>query len=228
VTTATKHKLTVLFTICMFCSLPVLASEYQGDQQASPFFIFLHNLFFGKSNTPTVGAPSGSQNSKTFISSGFSRGNSINEEPSDNNEDQFGNWPQSVLPSAAIAMSGSRFGSSGKSSPTSLMGTYSANSSGYAIGSGSISGGGGGSSSSAGSGGVISPMQLSVMSAFSTATPSSQPQRAPASTSGSGDYDGNGWLPDPNEPMPVGDGTVPMLIFALGYAVWIYRKKDRI
>ncbi len=183
----------------------------------------------GKSSTPTPITIQGRDAGQLYHYNDFNQGSGIvtTHHSIVNNEGSSGApsiW--SFAPSSGSSMSGGTTSTPSQQSSSGLSFQFASNA---AIGSsGSVSAFGGGSGGGSSSGGSSSSASGFAMFAVGfpqsnlvTAVNSNQTNSAPTPP---GTYDDNGWLPDPGEPMPIGDGTWPMLFFAVGYAARQYRK----
>jgi hypothetical protein len=214
----------LIFTL--FISVSSLSgAEYQGDQPSSSFFGFLHNLFFGGSSTPTIQGVSGHPSGATYQYYTLTQGNSKSGATVvDNNgtaTDQSDAWDEDLSLGIATLSATSSTKTSAKAT-TAQVGVGSSNSivstaSSSTTNSGTSSSSSGGSGSSSSGGGGTTMFSLSLGRPLTSGGP-----YTPAS--GPGSYDSNGWLPDPAEPLPVGDGTWTLLVLALVYA-FVRRKK---
>jgi len=206
---------------------------YKGDQSLSPILRFLKSLFMGDSSTPTAITIQGEEAGQLYHYNDFNQGSGIvtTHHPIVNNSggsDASSMW--NFTPSSGSSMSG---GTTSAPSPQPSSGLSFQFASNATIGSGGNisapvgSGSGGGSSSNGG------PSSPSGFAMFAIGFPQSSlvtainPNQTNQTSPPQGTYDSNGWLPDPGEPMPVGDGTWPMLLFAFGYAARQYRKTKK-
>ena len=210
---------------------------YKGDQSLSPILRFLKSLFMGGSSAPTPITIQGGNAGQLYHYNDFNQGSGIvtTHHPIVNNSG--GSSASSMwnfTSSSGSSMSGSTTSASSPQASSGLSFQFASNA---AIGGGgSVSGSGGGSSGggSSSSGGISSAGGFAM---FAVGFPQSSLVTAvngqgTSNTSNEGGTPGNynpgdGWLPDPGEPMPVGDGTWPMLFFAFGYAARQYRKTKK-
>jgi hypothetical protein len=228
-----KYRTVVILMLFFINSMNGYSVVYNGDQSASPFIRFLKSLFMGESSTPTPITINGGQAGQLYHYEQFNKSTGIvtTHHPIVTNGGGSGSSPMwNFTPSSGSSMSG---GSTSAPSPHSSAGLSFQFASNAAIGGGgsmSASGGGGSGGGSSAGGGVNSAGGFAM---FAVGFPQSNlvtavnPNQTNQTSPPQGTYDSNGWLPDPGEPMPIGDGTWPMLLFALSYAAIIYRKTKR-
>lgn len=234
-----KYRIVVFMLMFFMHSMSSYPVEYNGEHSMSPILKFLKSLFMGESGSPQPVTIPGGNAGQLYHYTDFNKSTGI--ATTSHEIDQNDNAGSGASAIWNFELSGSnmsgRSASTGSSPQTSsglsmqLSGNTSLSGSSNVSGAGS--GGGGGSSSSgdgtSSAGGVAS---------FSAALPQSDLATAmtvatTTTSNGNGNQNGNGnggngynngWLPDPGEPMPVGDATLPMLFFALSYSGIQYRK----
>ncbi|MBB3188282.1 hypothetical protein [Microbacter margulisiae] len=234
-----KIKYSILILALLLSSLDSYAVVYQRDHSSSPIIRFLKSLFTGESGKPTAVTIPGGEAGQIYYYNDFQQSSGIvtTHHSIVSNSEESNTSPMWGTVTANSYSSGI----SGNSNVSSTS-TSSNTSSGLSIplaadetvlgSSGSISnsssGGGGSSASSSSSLGGYS-LFTSNLTQYSLATTnlSSSNPYTHNNQGQHGHYGNGGWLPDPSEPLPVGDGTWPMLIFALLYAGVQYIKTKK-
>lgn len=220
-------------------SINSYAVVYQNNGGSSSIIRFIKNLFTGGQAEPSVVSLPGGNPGALYHSQDFQSSSTISTTPHILNDAGVSG------PSFSSVWNISNNGASTSSSPRSIgssnvtsqgSGTLSLpmvssvtmQSSGNfnASNSGSASGSTSGGISSAGGMALfaVSLPQSNLVTAINNQNNNYSSTNNGGTTGNNGNYDGDGWLNDPSEPMPVGDATLPMLIFAAGYTLLIYRK----
>ena len=236
-----KYRFCFILLLFLLSSMNGYSVIYKGDQSPSPFIRFLKSLFMGGSSTPTPITIQGGEAGQLYHYNEFNQNTGIvtTHHPAVTNNgggNSSSMWDFS--PSSGSSMSGG----ASTPSPQASSGLSFQFASNVALGSsGSVSSSGGSSGGGSSAGGNVS--SAGGFALFAVGFPQSNLVTAVngqgnSNTSGNntgtqGQYDNNpgdpnfGWLPDPSEPMPVGDGTWPMMFFAVGYAARQYRKTKK-
>ncbi|MGC9150319.1 MAG: hypothetical protein ACP5F6_00950 [Microbacter sp.] len=223
------------------------AVVYRGNEGSSAIIRFLKNLFTGGEAEPSVVAVQGTTPGALYHYQDFQSSSTLTTTPHAMND--AGMSGSSVSSIWSFANSRSTYASSGSS------GSYNTSSQGggslslpmvssvsmQSSGSLNVSSGGSGGSSGGSSGGLSSSggmalfavgfFKSNLVTAVNNQSNSNADQNNQGNNGGTtgnnGNYDGDGWLNDPSEPMPVGDATVPMLIFASCYALFVLSKNRK-
>jgi hypothetical protein len=233
-----KYRIVVIMLMFFIHSMSGYSVEYNSEHSMSPILQFLKSLFMGDSGSPQPVTIPGGDAGQLYHYKDFNQSTGIvttSHEIDQNDNEGSGASAIWNFELSGSNMSG-RNGSSGSFPQTSSGLSLQLSDNASLSGSGNVSGtgsGGGGESSSSGDG----TSSAGGIASFSAAFPQSDLATnmnliATANSSGSGNQNGSGtngygnggWLNDPGEPMPVGDATLPMLFFALGYFGIQYRK----
>jgi hypothetical protein len=230
-----KYRIVVIMLMFFIHSMSGYSVEYNSEHSMSPILKFLKSLFMGESGSPQPVTIPGGDAGQLYHYKDFNQSTGIvtTSHEIDQNDDA-GSGASEIwnFELSGSNMSG-RNGSAGSFPQTSSGLSLQLSGNASLSGSGNVSGtGSGGGSSSSGDG----TSSAGGIASFSAAFPQSDLATnmnliATASSSPSGNqgtgtngYGGGGWLNDPGEPMPVGDATLPMMFFALGYFGIQYRK----
>lgn len=233
-----KYRTIVIMFLFFINSINSYSVVYNGDQSLSPILRFLKSLFMGESSAPTPITIQGGESGQLYNYNDFNQGSGIVTTPHPAVNNSGGGGASSMwnfTPSTTSSMSGG--GGTSTPSPKASSGlsfqlvTDATVSSGGSSSGGGGSGGGGSSSGGGGSsssGFALLAVGFPQSNLVTAVNGQENSNTSPTNNGGTqGQFGGDGWLPDPGEPMPIGDGTLPMLLFALGYAAWQYRKTKK-
>ncbi|MTK52905.1 hypothetical protein [Paludibacter sp.] len=206
----------------------ISGAEYRGDQSRSPFMRFLHNLFWGGSGTASTFNHQSQGQTYRFsaLSLGSSKTGASVASGSSTQQDiwaDYGKDNSSVVTSrkpvsGRVGISG-RVAVNGAVSATAQSDGYISPLASAAAVSSATSSSGSVSSSFAEATSVGMPSLLAFQTTKQTLATTSVSKASQATTNG------DGWGDDPAEPMPVGDGTMTMIILA---ALYVYFNRKRL
>jgi hypothetical protein len=237
----------ILLLLLFTSSMNSYAVIYRGSEGSSSIIQFLKNLFTGGEAEPTVVSIPGTTPGALYHQQDFQSTSTLTTTPHAIHEAVSSESPVSSVWNFSNSRSSSfSSGSAGSANDASqrvgtlsfsMVSTVSMQSSGTInAGSGGSSGGSGSSSGGLSSAGGValfavgfprSNLVTAVNNTTNNNTGGTSNQNNGGTTGNNGNYDGDGWLNDPSEPMPVGDATLPMLLFASVYAVYIYRETKK-
>ncbi len=221
------YKIIALGLALSLSGTTISGAEYRGDQSRSPFMRFLHNLFWGGSGTTSTFNHQSQGQTYRFsaLSQGSSKTGARLSSGSSSQQDiwaDYGKENSSVV-AARKPISG-RVASSGRVAGGAVSGSSQAD--GYmspltaaaAVSSSTSSSSISASSSFAEATSVGMPSLLAFQTTKQTLATTTVSKESQATT------DDDGWGDDPAEPMPVGDGTMTMLLLA---ALYVYLNRKR-
>jgi hypothetical protein len=215
------YKIVALGLALSLSGTTISGAEYRGDQSRSPFMRFLHNLFWGGSGT--VSNFNHQSQGQTYRFSSLSLGSSkTGASLSSGSSSQQDIWADYGKDNSSVVTTrktvSGRVGSSGRvvsrgavSSVSQSDGYISPLTEATAVSS-STSSSNSLPSSFAEATSVGMPSLLAFQTTKQTLATTSVSKASQATTSD------DGWGDDPAEPMPVGDGTMTMVILAALYA----------
>lgn len=220
------YKIVALGLALSLSGTTISGAEYRGDQSRSPFMRFLHNLFWGGSGAASNFNRQSQGQTYRFsaLSLGSSKTGASLSSGSSSQQDIWAGYGKenSSVVTTRKPISG-RVGSSGRAAGGSV--SAISQSDGYispltaatAVSS-STSSSSSSSSSFAEATSVGMPSLLAFQTTKQTLATTTVSKESQATT------DDDGWGDDPAEPMPVGDGTMTMMILA---ALYVYLNRKR-
>ncbi|MDP4203396.1 MAG: hypothetical protein Q8861_11925 [Bacteroidota bacterium] len=221
------YKIIALGLALSLSGATVSGAEYRGDQSRSPFMRFLHNLFWGGSGTASTFNHQSQGQTYRFsaLSLGSSKTGAHLSSGSSSQQDiwaDYGKENSSVVASrktvsGRVGISGRAAVNGAVSATTQSDGYISPLTSAAAVSS-ATSSSGSVSSSFAEATSVGMPSLLAFQTTKQSLATTSVSKASQSTTND------DGWGDDPAEPMPVGDGTMTMMILA---ALYVYFNRKR-
>jgi hypothetical protein len=220
------YKLVALGLALFLSGTTISGAEYRGDQSRSPFMRFLHNLFWGGSGTASNFNRQSQGQTYRFsaLSQGSSKTGARLSSGSSSQQDiwaDYGKENSSVVAtrkpiSGRVASSG-RVAAGSVSASSQTDGYLSPLTAAAAVSSST-------SSSTAVSSSFAEATSVGMPSLLAFQTTKQALATTTASKESQATTDDDGWGDDPAEPMPVGDGTMTMIILA---ALYVYFNRKR-